>query len=143
MVTLPRLLINRPNLVTLPRRQFAEMSVGRFRQNHLFVPTFEPSVYFTLQKVQLRYNKISVTRFGEISPKCTMIKNFAHFETVHLIFVHTFWLAWANSMYFWAHFQCCKWPNIKQIIQQSCHTGTSEKNLKKPPRSTKTTDAEK
>jgi len=25
-------------------------------------------------------------------------------------------------MYFWVNFQCCKWPNIKQIIQQSGHT---------------------
>ena len=58
--------------------------------------------------------KSSVTRCGEISPLWQNIKKFL------CLYLFIIWQnaqpTLGNLLCFWAHFHCCKWPNIQQII---------------------------
>ena len=60
------------------------------------------------------------TRVQEVASSYQSLKLLIVNSQIFAIIWHTFWLALANSMYFWV--QCCKWPIIKQIIQQSGRT---------------------
>ena len=58
----------------------------------------------------------SVTRFGEFSPK------YQHFKCLWLLLesLLNIWLNVEPSLeiflYYWAHFHCYKWANMKKLI---------------------------
>ena len=66
--------------------------------------------------------KISVTRFGEISPLWQNFRNLWPFiEGQNSIWQH-FEHILANYWCCWANVNCCKWTNIEHIIKPSGHT---------------------
>ena len=61
---------------------------------------------------------INVTRFDEFLPLWKNVKSFGKILKVNL----------SKTLYYWANFQCCKWPNIGHIIQLSGQTCTNSRN---------------
>ena len=60
--------------------------------------------------------RISVTRFGEISPLRRNIKQLWQILKAPLSIWKNFEHTLANFLCNWANFQCCKWPNIEKVI---------------------------
>ena len=61
-------------------------------------------------------NKISVTRFGEISPIWQNFKTIWQLVEGSISVWQTFEAIWENSMCFRANLRCFKWPNIEQTF---------------------------
>ena len=67
----------------------------------------------------------SETRFDEFFPLCHNVIKIRPFQGIIYYFGQKFELILADFICHWSNFHTCKWPNIKQIIQSSSHTGLS------------------
>ena len=67
--------------------------------------------------------RISVTRFGEISPLCHTVKKLWPFWKGSFSIRPNFEIILANFICHWAMFHRCKWSKTKQIVELSGHTG--------------------
>ena len=56
----------------------------------------------------------SVTRFGEISPLWQHLMTLCQMVEGLISVWQNFEPTVAKMLYFWAVFQCCKWPNIEK-----------------------------
>ena len=85
---------------------------------HLWYDCSGEAISCYLQSLHLSmFIASSVTRFGEISPLWNFLQSFGFFGA-DLSFGNIS----SQTLCHWANVNCCKWPNIDNIIQTFVHT---------------------